>query len=400
MGKKLVIFTIAYPDFLLDKELKFLAESFDTIYLLPGIVCDDKQSTYNNVKVVSIFKKTDLRNYISLIAKHFFSICRIYGWMLLKTPYRRAYLQYIKSFLGHLLNELEKVKPLKAFIENEKLNNAIFYDYWLVDSTLALAELKRRKIIHHVVARAHGFDLYHERQFETHVPYQDYRIQYLHTLYTISLHGYNYLKSRLAKELAQKVKLSYLGITNSYQKILSRPQREKFFIISCARLIPLKRIDLLVDVLKLSVLPVHWVHFGDGPEFGKVHEKSKELPSNVSYELMGDRKNEKIMSFYAENYVDLFVSLSTSEGLPVSMMEAISFGVPIMSCSVNGIPEIVTPQTGVLIDLAADAVTIKELLEDTLLNRKFDRSGIVDFFERNFNARSNFANFIHDIREK
>ena len=51
------------------------------------------------------------------------------------------------------------------------------------------------------------------------------------------------------------------------------------------------------------------------------------------------------------NDFDLFVNMSLSEGIPVSIMEAISFGIPIIATNVGGNAEIVNDETGVLIPL-------------------------------------------------
>jgi len=45
----------------------------------------------------------------------------------------------------------------------------------------------------------------------------------------------------------------------------------------------------------------------------------------------------------------LFINTSSSEGIPVSMMEAQSFGIPILAMDVGGVREIVGPQTGRLL---------------------------------------------------
>ena len=45
---------------------------------------------------------------------------------------------------------------------------------------------------------------------------------------------------------------------------------------------------------------------------------------------------------------DAFILPSYAEGLPVSILEAMSYGLPILSTPVGGIPEIVTSQIGIL----------------------------------------------------
>jgi glycosyltransferase involved in cell wall biosynthesis len=397
MKKELVVLTIAYPDPLLDKELPTLVQEFDKVYVLPQRV-EGEVSLLPGVELHSIFKSVDLDRPIPLMLKHFFKIVRVFSWTLWKSPYRKHYIKYIKSFIGYSLLEFDKIKPLEDFITTKKLQSAFFYDYWLVDSTLALAELKRRKIIQHAVARAHGFDLYHERQFEKHVSFQEYRITYLDKVFTISKHGYDYLRSVIHPALADKIKLSYLGILPLASPALPQKREDGYFtLVTCSSIIALKRVDLIARVLKKSTLPIRWIHFGGGPLQEKVAAIARDFPSHVRCEWRGNRPNAEVIDFYRNNYVDLFVSLSKYEGLPVSMMEAIQFGIPIMACSIYGIPEIVTNQTGILLDVDATEDQIVETLEKTLRSSSFDRIAIQKFYDTHFNVENNVKVFIRQL---
>jgi glycosyltransferase involved in cell wall biosynthesis len=109
--------------------------------------------------------------------------------------------------------------------------------------------------------------------------------------------------------------------------------------------------------------------------------------------------NDHVLDLYQRNFVDLFVSLSESEGLPVSMMEAASFGIPILACAVNGVPEIVTLQTGILVDRGAKPGVICAVLEKTLLEPAFDRESIRLFCQQKFSAERNFTLFANQIKQ-
>jgi glycosyltransferase involved in cell wall biosynthesis len=64
---------------------------------------------------------------------------------------------------------------------------------------------------------------------------------------------------------------------------------------------------------------------------------------------MGYMPNEAVLAFYAHNPVDLFINVSASEGIPVSIMEAQNLAIPVLASAVGGIPEIVTAQNGELL---------------------------------------------------
>ena len=105
---------------------------------------------------------------------------------------------------------------------------------------------------------------------------------------------------------------------------------------------------LVPEVLSLLDRPVRWVHLGDGPERHRVEEAAA-LDGALRWELVGQLDNREVLSFYERHHVDALLSLSLSEGLPVSMMEAQSYGIPVVACTVQGVPEIVNEDTGILV---------------------------------------------------
>jgi glycosyltransferase involved in cell wall biosynthesis len=203
---------------------------------------------------------------------------------------------------------------------------------------------------------------------------------------------------QLPPGLANKVRLSYLGIPDSFGGILPQKNGDHFTIVSCSDLIPLKRIELLIETLRCSRLNICWIHVGDGPLRSSLEAMSRTLPENISVDFKGKRDNAQVLGLYHATFVDLFVSLSETEGLPVSMMEAASFGIPILSCDVNGVPEIVTSQTGILVDKEAKPGVICAVLEKALLHQTFDRESIRRFCQQKFNADRNFTLFAKQIK--
>jgi len=85
--------------------------------------------------------------------------------------------------------------------------------------------------------------------------------------------------------------------------------------------------------------------------------------------------------------------------VPVAIMEAISFGIPVLATNVGGVGEIVVDnETGILVKKDAAPIEIASLLnaffsssQNTLVFRKTVRK----FWESNFNASQNYNNFIN-----
>ena len=109
-------------------------------------------------------------------------------------------------------------------------------------------------------------------------------------------------------------------------------------VVSCSSLVKGKRVNLIVKALAKLALDVEWVHFGDGDQCDEVEDLAiRLLPDNVNYKFMGNVKNSEIMAYYANESVDCFITTSESEGAPVSIMEAMSFGIPIIGTDVGDV---------------------------------------------------------------
>ena len=84
--------------------------------------------------------------------------------------------------------------------------------------------------------------------------------------------------------------------------------------------------------------------------FDKLFELAKSnLKGNVDFEFTGNISNLEVIQFYKNNYVDLFLNLSSSEGIPYTFMEANSFSIPVIAPNIGGVSEIVTNKNGYLL---------------------------------------------------
>jgi len=62
---------------------------------------------------------------------------------------------------------------------------------------------------------------------------------------------------------------------------------------------------------------------------------------NIRYEFVGRKTQQEVYGIFSKKKVNLFLNVSTTEGIPVSIMEALSFSVPVIATKVGGIPEII-----------------------------------------------------------
>jgi glycosyltransferase involved in cell wall biosynthesis len=128
----------------------------------------------------------------------------------------------------------------------------------------------------------------------------------------------------------------------------------------------LNSVSLLRDA---GVSPLMLV-VGDGPERGAIEQQAQQLGLDAGHvRFLGARSDvDRILSA-----ADFFVLPSDTEGLPLSVLEAMAHGLPIVASRVGGIPEIIeNVDQGLLVppgDPAALSEAIRRVVEDPALRR-------------------------------
>jgi colanic acid/amylovoran biosynthesis glycosyltransferase len=125
---------------------------------------------------------------------------------------------------------------------------------------------------------------------------------------------------------------------------------------------------------------------------------ASKLPAG-SYRFMGYVPNAEILTYYREQKVDALINMSELEGIPMSMMEAVASGIPVIGCNVCGVPEIVTEETGLLLPaLSAPGQTgilVTEFLNTKSRNRNF-REGVKTYGKQFYQAETNYSAFVQN----
>jgi glycosyltransferase involved in cell wall biosynthesis len=104
-------------------------------------------------------------------------------------------------------------------------------------------------------------------------------------------------------------------------------------------------------------VPVRFAAAGQGPLEAEIHSLHARSGLGERFTLLGYRDDATRLIAAA----DLFVLASDHEGLPVTVMEALTLGVPVVATAVGGLPEIVDESNGILVppgDPAALAAAI------------------------------------------
>ena len=113
-----------------------------------------------------------------------------------------------------------------------------------------------------------------------------------------------------------------------------------FHIGTVARLVPVKGLDLFLDVAAAVRRETPLVRFsllGDGPLRGELARKAADLNLHECVKFVAPRRDP--IPYYRS--LDLYLNTSLHEGIPLSVIEAMACGIPVVSSAVGGIPEIV-----------------------------------------------------------
>jgi len=147
-------------------------------------------------------------------------------------------------------------------------------------------------------------------------------------------------------------------------------------IVSVGRLAAPKDFSTLVAaVARLPEGRAHLRVLGDGPLRGALEAQRHELGLDGAVEFAGEVPDARL---HLED-ADVFVLSSLSEGMPVSILEAMAAGLPVVASAVPGLEEVVLEgQTGFLVppgDAAALAARLGQLADDPGLRSSFGAAG-------------------------
>ena len=405
----LVLFTSSYPydiafeQTFLETEIEYLSLNFDQIIIVPEVVGGKKSRTPTNVEVEECYAsiiKSNIRKSIKIFFTALFS--RIFYKDILYRPiilFKPVALLRLILFAGQAEYTCRWVCDL---LQRRGIDttHCIFYTYWWNQSSMGIGLVKKIYPQIKLVSRAHRGDLYAEQYNAAYIPCQEQSLKFFDCLLPDSENGTKYITSRYpwAKSLCETARLGVKdpGFITSYS------MDDIFRIVSCSFIIPRKRVDLLLKGISYAAKlrpyqQFKWYHIGDGPLRRAIEDMAyRKLPVNVKFDIMGHLPPEQLMLFYKNKPIDVFMNVSESEGTPVSIMEAISCGIPIIATVAGGNPEIVSEQNGKLLNLnptpdeiAAAIFSIMDNPELTIMKRSESRR----VWQEMYDADNNFKSF-------
>lgn len=362
----LILFTSSYPYAIsaertfINPELPILASFFEKIIIIPykkgGV--KENLSSFHNVEV-----KEELITYLhhnSLIGKILKLCVALCSPLFYGDIYRhREILMYpatVKRLMYWIASATLTQRWVCQFIQQNSINlhSTLFFTYWFdfITTGIGLAKYKFPKIS--LISKAHGCDIYSERYIPPYIPLRHESLKLLDHLFLASDHARDYMISHYS---TFKDKFEVFGLSTRDPKVATQSSHDGILrIVSCSLIVPEKRLELLIQGLtelgkRKKLQQFEWYHIGDGPSQHAIERfAQQQLPSNVTGNFLGFVPNEQIFCFYAQTPIDVFITVSQSEGgRPVSIMEAQSCSIPVIGTSVGGIPEIVHSDNGLLL---------------------------------------------------
>lgn len=410
MKKHLILITAQFPfgkgETFLESEIEYL-DGFDSVIIFPLEVED-----YSNMRSIGKceVRKDALGSNQSVLKK----VAR-YG---LSTLCNKSFLKEVSILFRTRKFSIENIVRLFSFWSSSKYveskissalidlnvskdDKILFYSYWSSFGALSSINLSKKFKKGSAVSRCHGYDFEEERYSKNYLPFRNEIYSGLDGIFPIADNTKNYLLNRYPF-LKYKLFVRNLGTVD--HKVKSVVRKRSLRVVSCSNVIPLKRVERIYEsLLLISGSKIEWTHYGDGQLMSSLKEKVSKSPSrDIKVNFQGHIDNEKILSEYMEKPFDVFINVSETEGKPVSIMEAMSFGTPIIATNVGGTSEMIEEGvSGFLLEKNFENKDLASLLQKFIYmsDEEYEqiRKSARNSWENTHNASKNYLEFNKDL---
>ena len=162
---------------------------------------------------------------------------------------------------------------------------------------------------------------------------------------------------------------------------------------------------IIEGLARIKDIRIRWTHFGTGSHYDETEKYAEKLlgdKENISYEMTGFVPVEEIMRFYGENRIDCFLTTSSTEGSPVSVQEAMSFGIPVIATAVGELPNMID-DSGILLpenpqaqDVSGAITRLYHMPDEEMVKMRANARAL---WEQKYNADENAEKFVRMLKE-
>jgi len=307
--------------------------------------------------------------------------------------------QYAISIKRNPFN-LKNIRAYKELKEILLLNNYnIIHCHTPMGGFLGRLVAKNIRTKAKVIYTAHGFHFYKGApilNWLIYYPIEKYLAKYTDILITVNEEDYNIAKRKFSlRKYVSKIdgvgidldrfKPSNKYIKNHLRNVFGLNETD-FIILYIAEFIPRKNHCLLIDntrVLKSSIKELKIIFAGTGTLIDKYREKIKNASLSDTVLFMGYRNDIENLCGIA----DITISPSKQEGLPLSMIECLATGLPIVCSRIRGHIDVISDKrNGLLFNLNNPNQMVSSILK--LYDNGNFRNTII---ENNLNDRARYS---------
>lgn len=405
----LFLFTDQYPwgkgeKTFVEPEIEVLRHYYDITIVSMASQSDyrdvsSKSEVLSGIEVVHWARPSLFFMFIRALSFPFSKPCRIEFRKILNDGFSFArLLDSVKSYAI--------AKSLQSFYKKEGMlsdSDSIYYSFWFSYQLLALSFIRADLPIR-LLSRIHGYELYNSRNNNGRQPFQWFKKRSCEMIIFASSKAMECFIEEYGTECSPKqFFLNRLGVSKR-NHLQEEDDSKKKLIVSCSNVIPIKRVELIVEGIANAKHKndIKWVHFGDGESMPLVKKLVRKY--GIDAELYGATNNEVIIDFYNSNYVSAVILTSSTEGgCPVCIQEALSFGIPIIGTNVGGVPEEINGN-GKLLSKDPSIEELSAAIDFVCFADQSDREDMrlnsLRIWEQRFDVKKNKKDLISAFKDK
>jgi len=347
-------------------EIEYAKKHFDkVVYITRKLVNDNSDVIADeNVEIVQIGHVRRIQAICSFIFQLF--KCVVLRQLLKALLDKKASCKYFKQLFVELYVSEQLYRECILHAATQVKSEKFVLSSWFNGIAIAAAKLQDKQNFK-AYSFAHAFEIDPHRNPYLGYMMEEYKHDHLTSISFISKVMLNQYSEYVFPIIGQKnnIVVSYLGSRKLFEN--HQEKSDCFTVCSCSTVTAIKRLELIVESLSyFHDTSIRWVHIGDGPDFTELKEKVDLLlnhnKTNVEIQFLGKYTNEQVQEYYANHYIDLFLNVSASEGLPISIMEAMSYSMPCLATNVGGTREIVNNYNGFIVNDNISPIEINQLI--------------------------------------
>ena len=286
----------------------------------------------------------------------FFSKCSISFWKNFFVNKRFTAKQNVIAWYNAIFNVVFLISHpyIKNMIGNKAIaSNTVLLFFWGKGSAEMVPFIDTR-IFKKVIIKMHRFDLF-ENLYKYGILFRKQQIKKATLILPSHVEGYNYLTKKYP-QFATKFVVNRVGTKPSatlVQPTALQPivdgNSSPITIFSCSTLTTVKRVHIMLQAASNLPFTFNWYHIGNGTLSKELEQLQATLKLQGKFHFLGFIPPNKLKQTYLQYNIDVFVNTSESEGIPVSILEMLSLGVPIIATDVGSVREAVDDTVGKLL---------------------------------------------------